>query len=107
LAAIISAVSLTPSLLFYCGTQVIELFSPGYFIPRFFGALAATSGLQHAHIYTGLNQTAEFRETAMSTQSVALRQHARSLDICVPLDVTFQQVRHMIDQWRTCCAAKP
>lgn len=83
-----------------CG-GVLEFFSPGYYIPGFFGNLASSSGLHHGVIYTGANRTAEWDET--SRQSVQLRNAARSLDICVPLDVTIASVKELIGKWEECC----
>ena len=83
-----------------CG-GVLEFFSPGYYIPHFFGPLAATSGLHHGFVYTGANRTAEWDET--SIHMLELRKAARSLDICVPLSVTLESVKEMIVKWKECC----
>jgi hypothetical protein len=67
--------------------------------------LAATAGLQHAVLYTGTNHTTEFgaaRQDA-SGASLPLRNQARNLDMCVPLEVTFARVARMVEEWQTCC----
>ena len=82
-----------------CGA-VLEIFPPGYWIPHFFGPLAASAQLQHASLYTGLNETEEWYET--SVHSLQLRTVARSLDLCVPLHETVAAVESMIAKWKAC-----
>ena len=84
-----------------CG-GVLEVFPPGYYIPHFFGPLAANAQLQHAFLYTGINLTAEWYETGI--RSVQHRTAARSQsDICIPISDTIAAVRSMISKWKECC----
>jgi hypothetical protein len=83
-----------------CGS-VVEIAPPGYSFPLFFGPLAASAGLQHSFIYTGMNITAEWDEMAM--KSHALRVKSRHVEICVPLDVTVARVADLVQGWQSCC----
>jgi hypothetical protein len=83
-----------------CGS-VVELAPPGYSFPLFFGPLAASAGLSHSLIYTGMNVTAEWDE--MAKHSHALRVKSRHVNICVPLNVTVAKVAALVEGWRSCC----
>jgi Glycosyltransferase 61 len=97
-------------------SAVLEIFPRGYWIPKFFGSLAATSGVhQHACLYLGagahhggdqqhrgvvVNRTHQVQE---ATQSVRDRFRTRSQNMCLPLNQTLQAIQQMIHSWQQCC----
>eukprot|EP00977_Amphora_coffeiformis_P022738 scaffold11428_cov157-Amphora_coffeaeformis.AAC.5 len=83
-----------------CG-GVFEILPPGYYLPHFFGPLAATSGLQHGFVYTGENVKKEWYQGNLVDRKKRFR--ARDLDVCVPLSTSLDIVGKMVDKWKVCC----
>lgn len=83
-----------------CG-GVFEVFPPGYWFPNFFGPLAATSGLSHGYVYTGYDWVQEWQKKGRVNKK--LRNFARELDVCIPLNTSLTVIGQMVDNWKTCC----
>ena len=83
-----------------CG-GVFEAFPPGYWYPHFFGPLAASSGLFHGYVYTGANLKKEWIKGGLKNKK--LRNAARELDICIPLETALTQIGQLVDNWKSCC----
>lgn len=82
-----------------CGS-VLELFPAGFFLPHYFGSLAASSRIHHGYMYLGTNLAAE---QAAAEQSVAWRRKIRSRPICPPISKIVNGILQMVDTWRRCC----
>jgi Glycosyltransferase 61 len=89
-------------------SAVLEIFPRGYWIPKFFGSLAATSGVhQHACLYLGASNSAIINRTQQvheSTQTLRDRIRTRSQNICLPVNRTLQAIQQMIHSWQQCCS---
>jgi len=86
-----------------CG-GVFEILPPGYYLPHFFGPLAATSGLRHGFVYTGENVKEEWYKGNLVDRKKRFR--ARDLDVCVPLSTSLDIIGKMVDKWKLCCQDK-
>jgi hypothetical protein len=87
-----------------CGAA-LELFPMGYWVPHYFGSLAAASGVnQHVCIYLGDPANRE-GEVKIGSGTIQSRVETRSRNIEVPLNWTVNVVEKMIQSWRQCCAA--
>lgn len=83
-----------------CG-GVFEVFPKGYWLPHFFGALAASSGLQHSYVYTGYDLEKEWFKGSKKVH--VYRHQARKLDVCLPLQTSFKVIGQLVDNWKSCC----
>jgi hypothetical protein len=83
----------------------VRLLFQNYWIPHFFGSLAAGSGLAHSHVYLGKpNDTPEMVEVAMEEHK-NLRAVARQVDLCPALATVLQGLDILIQERRRCCSA--
>lgn len=98
-----------------CG-GVVEVFPPSYFVPNFFGPLAASSGLQHAYVYTGVDLETEWYRGGKIL--FGLRARSRKKDVCLPLGEeesvdddeeetaspsALQVIGQLVERWKSCC----
>jgi hypothetical protein len=74
-----------------CG-GILEVIPDRYFVPKYYGSLAASSGLDHAVLYLADN---------LEDKSVdgKTKQHS----MCVPLDSTRYGIQRLVDRWQKCC----
>lgn len=86
-----------------CG-GVLEFFPPGFWYPHFFGPLAASSGLTHGYIYTGVNYYKEW--TWGGLRHRWKRFEVRERDVCLPLETSLPFIEQLVDKWRECCRSK-
>jgi hypothetical protein len=86
-----------------CG-GVLEFFQPSYFIPYYFGGLAAMSGLNHAYLYTGGGYPlGDVKRVQQAKRPGIRRQEVRIANICLDIDAALEGIRTMMEQWKTCC----
>ena len=83
-----------------CG-GVFEIFPEGYYLPYFYGPLAATSGIRHAYVYNGADVKKEWYKGNKIDRPGRLA--ARRQDVCVPLQTSVEMIAHMVDEWKVCC----
>jgi hypothetical protein len=89
-----------------CG-GVLEFFQPSYFIPYYFGGLAAMSGLNHAYLYTGGGYPlGDVKRVQQAKRPGIRRQEVRLANICLDVDAALEGIRTMMEQWKTCCTTK-
>jgi hypothetical protein len=74
-----------------CGA-IIEVLPDRYFVPKYYGTLAASAGLDHAVLYLANHLTDK-------SVDGTTKQHS----MCLPLDSTRYAIRRMIDRWKNCC----
>ena len=79
---------------------VLEIFPTGYYIPTYFGSLAAVSGVQHAYLYLGMNRTEEVRRGSATPLA---RTQTRAATICLPVPRVQEAIRTLVAHWRHCC----
>lgn len=75
---------------------VLEMFPEGFFLPKFFGSLAASAGLDHAYLYLSKNSPRPILD---------VKAEARLLDFCPPIDRVREGVVLLVERWRKCCNA--
>eukprot|EP00523_Entomoneis_sp_CCMP467_P000906 CAMPEP_0168755320 /NCGR_PEP_ID=MMETSP0724-20121128/20001_1 /TAXON_ID=265536 /ORGANISM="Amphiprora sp., Strain CCMP467" /LENGTH=576 /DNA_ID=CAMNT_0008803917 /DNA_START=264 /DNA_END=1991 /DNA_ORIENTATION=+ len=91
-----------------CGS-VLELFGRGYFVPEFYGSLAAASGLRYHALYTSttLDGTADadatdsgiMAEIHQGMKSHQSRTVAKHFPVCAPIEVVVEQVVTEVQVW--------
>lgn len=79
---------------------VLELFPPGYFVPWFFGSLAAGSGVHHSVLYTGEDQAAEIQYW---TANLIRKSQAKALPVCADIDQVVEWIKSAELLWQNCC----
>ena len=84
---------------------MLELFPQGYWIPYYFGTLAAAAGVhQHVCIYLGDPERRK-EEVQTGSHSQEARTETRKRNVEVPVNRTLHVVKQMIISWSQCCAA--
>ena len=83
-----------------CGS-VLELFPKGFYLPYWYGPLAASANLHHSAIYTGGGSDIDFEiETANYTIRKAMKRRKRA--ICPNIPTVIETLATLIDQWKNC-----
>jgi len=80
-------------------SSVIEVLPRGYDWNKFFGTLAALSGVNHSYIYLGKNPVKETKRLRSSIRDVGLR----DVMLCAPAHPIIEAVKMQVDQWQRCC----
>jgi hypothetical protein len=71
---------------------ILEVLPDQYFIPKYYGTLAASCGFDHAILY--LADHLENKSVVGST---------KQLSMCVPLESTRYGITRMVERWQQCC----
>jgi hypothetical protein len=86
---------------------VLELFPTGYLWPRYFGSLAAVSGVSHSYMYLGSGgppgskaRQQEIDEGMNTSQS---RTQARAASLCPHPGALARSVVVIVREWQACC----
>ena len=80
-----------------CGA-VVELFSKGYYVPEYFGSLAASSGIRHTYLYTGGDDMDSELDHYM--KDLTTRTIARLFPVCAPLRIVVEHVVQEVRLWK-------
>jgi hypothetical protein len=82
--------------------HVFEFFPVGYFVPKFYGTLAASAGHSYSHVYTGHDF-----EKESQLQNLTTRQNARARDLCVTEQAIRERILPALEDamtdWQRCC----
>jgi Glycosyltransferase 61 len=85
-----------------CG-GVVEFFPSSFYLPQWYGSLAAVLGLHHASLYSGLNHSLEWdHHGAVNFSSTTSRPLQN--DVCVNVEETINAIREMEKKWTQCCS---
>jgi Glycosyltransferase 61 len=75
-----------------CG-GILEVIPDQYFVPKYYGTLAASTGHDHAILY--LADHLEIKTINGTTN--------KQYSMCVPLDSTRYGILRMVERWQNCC----
>jgi hypothetical protein len=87
-----------------CG-RVIELFPTGYLVPKYYGSLAAISGVEHSYLYLGSGglSRARQREIDRAMMTLKSRTAAREANLCPHPEALARSVVDVVREWLECC----
>jgi len=80
-------------------SSVIEVIPRAYPLGRYFGTLAAISGVNHSYVYLGEDLVAD----TVGWRTRKLQARARSFPLCAPVHALIEAVKIQVDQWHQCC----
>ena len=80
---------------------VLEVFPKGYYVPKFFGSLARSTGHEYYSLYTGsvANQTEELQ---YHMSNLHRREQARQFNITVDPLLVMEASQELVTKWQQC-----